>query len=59
MVNKDENDETTPWWLPIHDNKSVRMTIDKFDESLEKSVDLVDKSHDDTCELEKTITCMA
>ncbi len=55
-INEGENDEVTPWRLPIHDNKPMCRTANKFDESLKKSIDAIDKLDDDTAKLEKIST---
>ncbi len=52
----DEDDKVVPHQLSTHDNIQMCRTIDKLDESSEKSFHLVDKLHDDMAKLEKTTT---
>lgn len=48
----DEDDKVVPCQLSTYDNIQVCRTIDKIDETFEKSSHLVDKSHDDMAKLE-------
>lgn len=48
-----------PWWPQINNGNLVINNIYNFDDSLAKSIDLVDKSNDVTIELEQITTHMA
>ncbi len=54
----DEDDEAMPWQPQIDNGNLVINTIDNFDDSLVKSIDLVDISDDDIIELEQITTYM-
>ncbi len=58
-IGLDEDDKIVPCQFSIHNNIQVCQTIDKVNESSKKSFDSMDKSHDDTAKLEKTIAYLA